>query len=132
MLQDRRKLCSAQYMELSKKLRNLRQKARMTRKELADRAGTSEATLGRWLSGDAEPTRAQLCALAKLFDVPLEYLVSDEIESPDEAAAHDFGSDFSQAERLIVEAVRMMVGVGSRHLEPSGAPAQFKKWGSKP
>jgi transcriptional regulator with XRE-family HTH domain len=88
-------------MRLGAKLDKLRRQTRITRKELAALTEASDATVGRWLSGLAEPRRIQLCHLAAAFKVPVEFLCRDDLDEPATA-----GKPQSFEDQVILEIVR--------------------------
>lgn len=52
------------------RLKQLRAAARMTQRELADRAGVHIDTVAKWEAGGREPLLTQLAALARALGVP--------------------------------------------------------------
>lgn len=59
------------------KVRSLRKEMHMTQEELAARIGISRSTIAMYEQGFREPDFQVLDAIADLFDVSLNYLVSD-------------------------------------------------------
>ena len=57
------------------KLKELRQDARMTRKQLADILNITEISVGNYERGLREPSLEKLVILSKLFDVSIEELI---------------------------------------------------------
>src|SRR5688572_20933197 len=51
-------------------LRRQREALRLTQQELAARLGVSFATINRWEQGHAQPSRANLAKLSRLFGSP--------------------------------------------------------------
>lgn len=64
-------------MTLRDKLIVLRDKAGVSQMALANRLGVSRQAVSRWESGDTTPSIDKLKALAKLYDVSLDWLCSD-------------------------------------------------------
>jgi DNA-binding XRE family transcriptional regulator len=54
------------------RLRQLREAAKLTQQELADRAGLHRVAIARYEAGDRAPTYAALCALADALGVPTD------------------------------------------------------------
>jgi transcriptional regulator with XRE-family HTH domain len=51
------------------RLRELREKARMTQRELAARLGYKQAGVSKWEVGENQPSHEELLALCAIFDV---------------------------------------------------------------
>ena len=64
-------------MTLREKLIVLRDKAGITQMLLAHQLGVSRQAVTRWESGDTAPSMDKLKALAKIYDVSLDWLCSD-------------------------------------------------------
>ena len=64
-------------MTLREKLIVLRDKAGISQMSLAHQLGVSRQAVSRWESGDATPSIDKLKALAKIYDVSLDWLCSD-------------------------------------------------------
>lgn len=56
------------------RLRYLRQKSKLTQKELANALNTTQNTISNWESGRQEPSREKLIAISKIFNIQVEYL----------------------------------------------------------
>ena len=64
-------------MTLREKLIVLRDKSGISQMALAHQLGVSRQAVSRWESGDVTPTMDKLKALAKIYDVSLDWLCSD-------------------------------------------------------
>ena len=64
-------------MTLREKLIVLRDKAGITQMSLAHQLGVSRQAVTRWESGDTAPSMDKLKALAKIYDVSLDWLCND-------------------------------------------------------
>ena len=64
-------------MTLREKLIVLRDKAGISQMELAHQLGVSRQAVSRWESGDATPSMDKLKALAKIYNVSLDWLCND-------------------------------------------------------
>lgn len=59
----------------SANVRALREDAKLTQKELADRLGTTQRKVSYWESGKIEPDLASLWQLADLFSISIDELI---------------------------------------------------------
>jgi len=64
-------------MALKDDLKQRRIELNLTMAEVAKKVGVSEATISRWESGDTAPSMDKLKALAKIYDVSLDWLCSE-------------------------------------------------------
>ena len=64
-------------MELYEKLTQARKAARLTQADVAARLDVSRQAVSRWESGQSKPSTEKLLALAKIYDVSLDWLCSD-------------------------------------------------------
>ncbi len=70
-------------MDFPTKLSKLCWQKDWTQRDLAERlSGVSKSTVSNWITGKTDPRRKELVELARLFGVPVAYLVSDELEEP--------------------------------------------------
>ena len=76
-------------MELPKKLVALRKKKGLTQIELAERLNVSWQAISRWEVGSAVPSSDNLMYLGKLYDVPVDYLLNDDLDHPPEKGAEE-------------------------------------------
>ena len=80
-------------MTLREKLIVLRDKAGITQMALAHQLGVSRQAVARWESGDTTPSMDKLKALAKIYDVSLDWLCSDVDDDSDaDISAHYSGT----------------------------------------
>lgn len=68
-------------MTLREKLIVLRDKAGISQMSLAHQLDVSRQAVSRWESGDATPSMDKLKSLAKIYDVSLDWLCSDEFDA---------------------------------------------------
>lgn len=68
-------------MTLREKLIVLRDKAGISQMALAHQLGVSRQAVTRWESGETKPSMDKLKALAKVYDVSLDWLCSDASDS---------------------------------------------------
>ena len=71
-------------MELKKKLAGLRKGKGLTQLELAEALSVSRQAVSRWEVGTAVPSLDNLVSLSRLYGVPVDYLVHDELEKLEE------------------------------------------------
>lgn len=62
------------------KLKVLRKKKGLTQKEVADFFGISQPVYQKWESGNRKPTYENLSMLACIFDVSIDFLLSEYLE----------------------------------------------------
>ena len=66
-------------MELKEKLVVLRKEKGLTQLKLAEMMNLSRQAVSRWEAGNAVPSTDNLKYLGSLYDVPLEYLLHDDV-----------------------------------------------------
>ena len=64
-------------MTLCEKLTQARKAAGLTQADIAARLSVSRQAVSRWESGQSKPSTEKLLALAKIYDVSLDWLCSD-------------------------------------------------------
>lgn len=64
-------------MKFHEKLYNLRKDKRMSQEELAEKLEISRQAVSKWETGDSLPETAKLLAIAKYFNVSIDYLLND-------------------------------------------------------
>lgn len=67
-------------MKLSEKLKQGRQRARLTQVEVAESLHVSRKTISGWENGRGAPDRAILVQLSQLYQVPIAVLIDDDQE----------------------------------------------------
>lgn len=83
------------------RLRQLRQRAKLTQAELANKIGASEKQANRWETRNVEPTGHHLLQLAQYFDVTIEYLLG----MSDDPGGYQFPRELSPLQRRILSAM---------------------------
>ena len=70
-------------MTIGEKIKKHRKAMKMTQTELGERLGVQKNAVSKWETGRVEdiPT-GKIRQMAELFDVPVAYLVQDELETP--------------------------------------------------
>jgi transcriptional regulator with XRE-family HTH domain len=67
---------------IAKNITNLRQTAKLTQIELAEKLNYSDKAISKWERAESMPDITVLKAIADLFGVPLDYLVRENHEMP--------------------------------------------------
>ena len=65
-------------MEFSERLKNLRKQAHLTQVDVAEKLGISQPAYASWERGVKKPTQENLVKIAKLFNVSVDTLVSND------------------------------------------------------
>ena len=71
-------------MGLGEKIQELLYVRGMTRRELAEASGLTEAAISRYITGDRNPKSISLSAIAKALDVTSDELLGNENNTEDE------------------------------------------------
>ena len=66
---------SAVCRSLGEALRTHRMERQMTQEFVAETLGVSRQAVSKWENGTSDPSTSNLCALAKLYQVPVEELL---------------------------------------------------------
>jgi transcriptional regulator with XRE-family HTH domain len=69
-------------MDMIEKILRLLDEKDMTQSELESAARLAPNRISRWKAGTGEPTASQAVTIARVLDVPVQFLVDDAIESP--------------------------------------------------
>lgn len=67
-------------MGFSKRLKELRKKARLTQVEIAEKLGISQPAYASWERGTKKPTQENLVRLAQVLNVTIDYLIGNSEE----------------------------------------------------
>lgn len=65
-----------QSVIIGKNISNILSEKRMTQRELANKVGISEVTIGRYINGNREPKGGILMDIAKALDVSVDFLLN--------------------------------------------------------
>ena len=65
-------------MEFSERLKKLRKQAQLTQVDVAEKLGISQPAYASWERGVKKPTQENLVKIAKLFNVSVDTLVSND------------------------------------------------------
>ncbi len=96
-------------MTLNEKIAQLRKAESLSQEALAEKINVSRQAVSRWESGTAMPDASNILQLSKLFRVSADYLLNDEYEKADNAAA--FKETKSQGKELAVKIIGICVAV---------------------
>lgn len=72
-------------MQFRDKLFKMRKKSGKTQAELAEILNVSRQAVSKWEMGTAVPDVTNMMSLSKLFNVSIDYLVNDEIETEEDS-----------------------------------------------
>lgn len=74
-------------MTLSEKLYILRKKSGLSQEQLAEQLGVSRQAISKWESGQSVPESEKLILLSNYFEVTLDYLLKDNLNSSETLSA---------------------------------------------
>lgn len=77
---------------VSKNIKFLRKKERLTQEQLAEKIGIKRSLLGAYEEGRADPRLNNLLVIARIFDVSVDKLISSDITDPQVSTESDAGS----------------------------------------
>ena len=101
-------------MTIGEKLTKLRREQNLTQEQFAELLHVSRQSVSKWELGTAYPETEKLIRIGKLFDVSLDYLLKDEIESMDvnlASASEDARYDKARASVLTYLSFPPLVGL---------------------
>ena len=64
-------------MTLGEKLQTLRRSRGLSQEQLAEILEVSRQAVSKWENGTSDPSTSNLCALAKLYGIPVEELLHE-------------------------------------------------------
>ena len=73
-------------MELSERIKALRQKHGLSQEKLAEQVGVSRQAVAKWEAGQSAPSTDNLFRLAEVFDTTVDLLLQKEPTSEDSPA----------------------------------------------
>lgn len=83
----------------------LKTKSRLSLKEISEKMGVSDNTVGRWLRGDVQPTSLNLSMLAEVLKTSSDYLLGL-TDDPTPPTKNITPESLSAKERKLIEAWR--------------------------
>ena len=69
---------------IGERIKYHRKRLGMTQEQLAERIGVSAQAVSKWENGTSDPSTSNLCALAKLYGIPVEELLHETQEEKSE------------------------------------------------
>lgn len=93
-------------MILADKIMQLRKKRGWSQEELAEQMEISRQSVSKWESGASIPDLERIIAMSRLFGVSTDYLLKDEIEtpeSPEKEEGEDQALEYSKARSVSLE-----------------------------
>ena len=102
-------------MEFQQRLYDLRKKAGLSQEGLADLLGVTRQAVQKWEAGASRPDMDNLAALARYFNVTLDYLVTGE-EPPAPAAQTTIVNNYYQRWRYEYKSKRTLFGLPLVHI----------------
>lgn len=88
---------------LSKNIKFLRQKNRMTQEELANVVGKARSLISAWESDDREISTQDIIKLSDYFDVPMDSLVGKNLKIEDSSSFDELELLFSKNKNLLTD-----------------------------
>src|SRR5690606_16493869 len=70
--------------KISQNIKFLRKRERLTQEQLAEKVGIKRSLLGAYEEGRADPRLNNLLAIARIFDVSVDQLISSDISNPED------------------------------------------------
>jgi transcriptional regulator with XRE-family HTH domain len=71
-------------MTFGEKIQKLRKEAGLSQEEFSYQLGVSRQAVSKWENGTSDPSTSNLCALAKLYGIPVEELLHETQEEKSE------------------------------------------------
>ena len=71
-------------MSIGERIAELREKENMSQGQLAETLEVSRQAVSKWENGTSDPSTSNLCALAKLYGIPVEELLHETQEEKSE------------------------------------------------
>lgn len=68
------------YMEIGKKITDLRKNNKLSQEDLAEKLGVTRQTISKWELGQTYPSINQAKELSKIFNISLDELVNNDIK----------------------------------------------------
>ena len=71
-------------MTTGEKIAALRREHKLSQEALGEKLGLSRQAVSKWENGTSDPSTSNLCALAKLYGIPVEELLHETQEEKSE------------------------------------------------
>jgi len=103
----------------AKRLREIREKKRLTQKDLAKHFDVTPVAYGGWERGDAEPSLENLAEISKYFNVTVDWLLGlddriDELKREIVVELRKIGKNADVANAIITHLNEQLVGLETR------------------
>lgn len=99
-------------MKFNENLIKLRKEKGMTQEELAFKIGVSRQSVSKWETGDCEPDISKLKELGKIFNVSIDYLLSEDDEQIKEAEVKVVEKVIIKNNKLLPAILVLVGGIG--------------------
>lgn len=101
------------------KIRELRNRAGLTQKELAEKLHKSESAIRMWELGKSEPDLQSINELAEIFNVSVDYIIGDDETRLDDRALKLalFGGGVDVTEEMWQEVLSFAQYVKDKHIK---------------
>jgi transcriptional regulator with XRE-family HTH domain len=111
-------------MDMVAKIQHLLRDRGLHQAEFEPLAGLPKGRVSKWAGGQGEPTARQALRMARLLNVPLDYLADDDLDEPPPASMTDRERQVWEVVRTIGpdEAWRRLVGAPLPSFEVGGDP----------
>ena len=103
-------------MEFQQRLHDLRKNAGLSQEGLADLLGVTRQAVQKWESGAARPDMDNLAALARYFNVSLDYLVTGQEAAPVSQAQTTIVNNYYQWWHYEYKSKRTLLGLPLVHI----------------
>ena len=90
-------------MILADKIMNLRKKAGWSQEELANQLHVTRQSVSKWESAQSVPDLERIIQLSRIFEVPTDYLLKDEVEEPEHMASENLFEETAPVRRVSME-----------------------------
>ena len=98
-------------MTLGEKLKALRTSAGLTQKQLAEKVGVSDKSLGYYETNERTPRKSTLTSISEYFNVPAEFLTQESEDDFEKLAQYaDRESGKAEADRIIKDVQGLFAG----------------------
>ena len=98
-------------MTLGEKLKALRTSAGLTQKQLAEKVGVSDKSLGYYETNERTPRKNTIASISEYFNVPAEFLTQESEDDFEKLAQYaDRESGKAEADRIIKDVQGLFAG----------------------
>ena len=127
-------------MEFQQRLYELRKQSGLSQEGLADLLGVSRQAVQKWEAGTSRPDLDNLAALARYFNVSLDYLVTGQVASPSPSQpsttiVNNYYTTFRyeyKSKRTLFGLPLIHIRLGDRGVGVASSPSATMPWESSP